>query len=129
MKFRDYLKETYGGLDVLVNNAAIAFKVIKCNIIIYLFYRKQLTRILKFQSAATEPFGVQAEETVRVNYFSLRRVCDALYPLLRPHARVVHVSSSSGRLCNISGKALKQKLSDPNLTEAELDEIMRDFVK
>ncbi|XP_012230090.2 carbonyl reductase [NADPH] 1 [Linepithema humile] len=104
-KFRDYLKNTYGGLDVLVNNAAIAFK-----------------------SAATEPFAVQAEETVRVNYFSLRRVCDALYPLLRPHARVVHVSSSAGRLCNITGKALKQKLSDPNLTEAELDEIMRDFV-
>lgn len=28
-KFRDYLKNTYGGLDVLINNAAIAFKVIK----------------------------------------------------------------------------------------------------
>lgn len=28
-KFRDYLKNQYGGLDVLVNNAAIAFKVIK----------------------------------------------------------------------------------------------------
>lgn len=29
-KFHDYLKNTYGGLDVLVNNAAIAFKVIVC---------------------------------------------------------------------------------------------------
>ena len=27
--FRDYLKNTYGGLDVLVNNAAIMFQVIK----------------------------------------------------------------------------------------------------
>lgn len=27
-KFRDYLQNTYGGLDILVNNAAIAFKVI-----------------------------------------------------------------------------------------------------
>lgn len=25
--FRDYLKKTHGGLDILVNNAAIAFKV------------------------------------------------------------------------------------------------------
>ena len=25
--FADYIKKTYGGLDVLVNNAAIAFKV------------------------------------------------------------------------------------------------------
>ncbi|XP_011695639.1 PREDICTED: carbonyl reductase [NADPH] 1-like [Wasmannia auropunctata] len=104
--FRDYLQDTYGGLDVLVNNAAIAFKM-----------------------NATEPFEVQAEETIRVNYFSLRRVCTALYPLLRLHARVVHVSSSSGRLRNINGTALKQKLADPNLTETELDEIMREFVE
>ncbi|XP_029171003.1 carbonyl reductase [NADPH] 1-like isoform X2 [Nylanderia fulva] len=105
MKFRDYLKNTYGGVDILINNAAIAFK-----------------------NAATEPFGFQAEETIRVNYFSLRRVCTALYPLLRPHARVVHVSSSAGRLCKITGDALKQKLSNPNLTEEELDNIMHEFV-
>ncbi|XP_071555731.1 carbonyl reductase [NADPH] 1-like [Temnothorax nylanderi] len=102
--FRDYLQNTYGGLDVLVNNAAI------------------------FKADATEPFGLQAEETIRVNYFSLRRVCTALYPLLRPHARVVHVSSSAGRLCYITSEALKQKLADPNLTETELDKLMRDFV-
>lgn len=105
MKFRDYVKNTYGGLDILINNAAIAFK-----------------------NAATEPFEFQAEETIRVNYFSLRKVCTALYPLLRPHARVVHVSSSFGRLCNITGKTLKQKLSNPNLTEEELDNIMHEFV-
>ncbi|XP_012531875.1 carbonyl reductase [NADPH] 3 [Monomorium pharaonis] len=104
-QFRDYLKNTYGGLDVLVNNAAIAFK-----------------------NNATEPFGLQAEETIRVNYFSLRRVCTALYPLLRPHARVVHLSSSAGRLRNITGDALKQKLADSNLTETELDKIMQEFV-
>lgn len=78
---------------------------------------------------ATEPFEIQAKETIRVNYFSLRRVCDALYPLLRPHARVVHVSSSAGRLCNITGTELKKKLSDASLTEKELDNIMHEFVK
>ena len=35
-KFRDFIKEKHGGIDVLVNNAGIAFK-----------------------QAATEPFGVQ----------------------------------------------------------------------
>ena len=35
-KLRDFMKEKYGGIDVLVNNAAIAFK-----------------------QAATEPFGEQ----------------------------------------------------------------------
>ncbi|KAG5309980.1 CBR1 reductase, partial [Acromyrmex insinuator] len=102
--FRDYLKNTYGGFDVLVNNAAVAFKV-----------------------NAEESFGEQAEETIRVNYFSLRRVCTALYPLLRLHARVVHISSSAGRLSNITGDA-KKKIDNPNLTEAELDKIMHEFV-
>ncbi|XP_031825848.1 carbonyl reductase [NADPH] 1 [Nomia melanderi] len=103
--FRDYLKNTHGGLDILVNNAAIAFKV-----------------------AATEPFSVQAEETLKVNYFSLRKVCNILYPLLKPHARVVHVSSSCGRLSLIPGESLKKRLSDPNLTEEKLDDIMHEFV-
>ncbi|XP_025262968.1 carbonyl reductase [NADPH] 1 isoform X4 [Camponotus floridanus] len=104
-EFRDYLKNTYGGLDVLINNAAI-----------------------KFNDDAVS-FVTQAEETIRVNYFNLRKVCTAFYPLLRPHARVVHVFSSAGRLCNITGGALKKRLSDPNLTEAELDKIMHEFVK
>lgn len=104
--FRDYLQKTHEGLDILVNNAAIAFKV-----------------------AATEPFAVQAKETLKVNYFSLRKVCDILYPLLKPHARVVHVSSSAGRLSLIPSESLKKRLSDPNLTEEELDNLMRDFVK
>ncbi|EFN69173.1 Carbonyl reductase [NADPH] 1, partial [Camponotus floridanus] len=85
-KFRDYLKNTYGGLDVLINNAAI-----------------------KFNDDAVS-FVTQAEETIRVNYFNLRKVCTAFYPLLRPHARVVHVFSSAGRLCNITGAGIHQSM-------------------
>ncbi|KAG5337379.1 ETFA protein, partial [Acromyrmex charruanus] len=81
-----------------------------------------------FQSDATESFGFQAEETIRINYFSLRRMCTALYPLLRPHARVVHVSSSFGCLSQITGDDLKKKLTNSNLTETELDKIMHEFV-
>lgn len=103
--FHDYLKKTYQGLDILVNNAAIAFK-----------------------TTATEPFSLQAEETLRVNYFSLRKVCSKLYPLLKTHARVVHVSSSSGHLSKIPGESLKKRFSDPNLTEEELDNIMHEFI-
>ncbi|XP_053649583.2 carbonyl reductase [NADPH] 1-like isoform X1 [Cherax quadricarinatus] len=109
--FADYIKKTYGGFDVLVNNAAIAYK-----------------------TAATEPFGEQAENTVRVNFFGTLAVCRSLFPLLRPHARVSTVSSSAGHLLNINGdepaaSALRQKFSSPSLTEEELCDLMNQFVK
>ncbi|KAG7205401.1 hypothetical protein KM043_007395 [Ampulex compressa] len=103
--FRDYLQKTYGGLDVLINNAAIAFK-----------------------TDSTEPFALQAEETVRVNYFALRKVCNILYPLLKPHARVAHLSSSAGLLSKIPSSSLQKRFIDPKLTEEKLDDLMREFV-
>lgn len=42
---------------------------------------------------ATEPFGEQAEVTMRTNFWGTLWVCHALLPLLRPNARVVNVSS------------------------------------
>ncbi|KAA0203609.1 hypothetical protein HAZT_HAZT008226 [Hyalella azteca] len=104
--FATFLKKEYGGLDVLVNNAAIGYK-----------------------EDAPEPYGVQAEHTVRVNYFGLQAVCNALFPLLRPHARVVNVSSSVGHLSWVNGEELRRQLADPALTVEQLDNIMRDFVK
>ena len=39
------------------------------------------------QNDATEPFGEQAEVTLRINYWGLLNVSKALFPLLRSHAR------------------------------------------
>nr|CAD7409723.1 unnamed protein product [Timema cristinae] len=86
--FRDYLQNKYGGLDVLINNAAIAYK-----------------------NSALEPFGEQAENTQRVNYFNLLDVCHSLFPLLRPHARVVNVSSSMGHLTKIPDQEIRNKFA------------------
>ncbi|KAG5868659.1 hypothetical protein JTB14_015667 [Gonioctena quinquepunctata] len=104
-KFKKFIETTHGGLDLLVNNAAIAFK-----------------------NDATEPFAVQAEETVKVNYFSLLRVCEALFPLLRDNAKVVNVSSSAGHLSRIPSAELRSKFSSPNLTIPDLNKLMETFV-
>ncbi|XP_012254714.1 carbonyl reductase [NADPH] 1-like [Athalia rosae] len=104
--FKKYIIDTHGGIDILVNNAAIAFK-----------------------TTATEPFEVQAAETIRVNYFGLLRVSKALFPLLKPHARVVQISSSAGHLVQIPGTDLKAQFSDPGLTEAQLTQLMNQFVE
>lgn len=72
LKLRDYLQSTYGGLDVLINNAAILFK-----------------------ETATEPFSEQVTLTLLTNFFNTYQACNLLFPILKSHARVVNVSKFS----------------------------------
>ncbi|KAK1132402.1 hypothetical protein K0M31_016512 [Melipona bicolor] len=104
--FRNYLAGKYMGVDILVNNAGIAFKV-----------------------PAEEGLYSQALDTLDVNYFGIREVCKSLYPLLNEHARIVHVSSSSARLSLIPKESLREKFSDPNLTESQLDALLDEFLE
>ncbi|XP_041983460.1 carbonyl reductase [NADPH] 1-like [Aricia agestis] len=104
--FRDYLKQKYGGLDVLVNNAAIAFK-----------------------HDAPDPASVQAEQTLFVNYFSLLSACNILFPILRDGARVVNISSSCGHLSHIPSEKLRQRLQEPTLTIEELSQLLKQYVE
>eukprot|EP00061_Rhincodon_typus_P003021 g19093.t1 len=56
-----FMTHKYGGIDVLINNAGIAFKV-----------------------ADTTPFGIQAEVTLATNFFGTRDVCTELLPIIKP---------------------------------------------
>ncbi|XP_065170956.1 carbonyl reductase [NADPH] 1-like [Atheta coriaria] len=100
-----FIKENYEGIDILVNNAAIAFK-----------------------HDATEPFAVQAEQTLETNYFALVKVCQELFPLLKTNARVVNISSSCGHLSKIPSPELKTKFSADSLTVEQLNDLMSQFV-
>merc|ERR1712142_1375569 len=114
IKLRDFMKETYGGIDVLVNNAGIAFK-----------------------NAATEPFGEQAKVTLATNYWANKRACEILFPILNSGARVVDVSSSLGFLGLIGAKSgdkvkaeeLRSILGSPDLSVETLDGLMKNFVE
>jgi carbonyl reductase 1 len=87
-RMRDFMKEKYGGINVLVNNAGLAFK-----------------------NDATEPMALQAEVTCKTNYWSTKNVCDLLFPILKPGARVVNVSSCCGTLSTMPDSDLKKKLA------------------
>jgi carbonyl reductase 1 len=59
------------------------------------------------QGSAVEPFAEQAEVTNRVNYNGTKNVSNALLPLLRPHARVVNVSSLMGKKMSFKSILIK----------------------
>ena len=99
-----HLKKEYGGLDILVNNAGIATK----------------------GDAFDEDV---ARTTLATNYYGTRDAYRILSPLLRPHARVVNVSSMAGRsaLRKMSDDR-RAKLMREDLTQPQLDALMDDFV-
>ena len=107
IKFAKYIKENHGGIDILINNAGIAFKY-----------------------NATEPFAQQAKVTIKTNYFSTKKVCEHLFPLLRSGARVANLSSMAGFLPLIPGDHLRNKFasSDSSLSIQNLDGLMKDFI-
>ncbi len=75
-----------GGLDVLVNNAAINYDT--------------------WQGAVDADLD-EVGETLDTNLFGTWRVTQALLPLLQqsPHARIVNVSSGAGALSEMGGRA------------------------
>lgn len=65
-------------------------------------------------------------EVIRINYFGTLNLCNALFPLLRNHARVVHVSSAAGLVYFVRNEYFRNKLMKPNLTINEIDAIMKE---
>ncbi|XP_053399798.1 carbonyl reductase [NADPH] 1-like [Mercenaria mercenaria] len=105
-RMKAFLQKTYTGLDILVNNAGIAFKM-----------------------AAKEPFAQQAEVTVATNFWGTLNVCKGLFPLLKPHARVVNVSSmSSSSAAKKCSPEMRSKFLVPDLDVAKVEELMTKFV-
>jgi carbonyl reductase 1 len=75
------------------------------------------------------PILTQAQETIRVNFTSTLNVCNALFPLLRPHARVVNVASRLGMLSFITDTDVQRKLASENLTVGQVQNILNDFIE
>ncbi len=53
------------------------------------------------------------DTTFATNFYGLIDVCDAFFPIMKPHGRVVHVASSSGKHAfNNMSKAWRDKVCD-----------------
>lgn len=102
---KQHILDEYGGLDVLVNNAAIAYR-----------------------AASTVPFIDQARETVSINFTGTLNVSRAFIPMLRPHARIVNVSSAISSL-SLLQKHLQERFMKPNVSEEEVVGLMDEFLQ
>lgn len=81
------------------------------------------------KGADTTPFAEQARNTIRINFTGTLNLCNALFPLLRDHARVVNVSSRLGMLKNCKDAGLRNRLSNVNATVDDVVSGMDYFVK
>ncbi|KAI3363468.1 hypothetical protein L3Q82_012084 [Scortum barcoo] len=103
-----FFKEKYGGVDILVNNAGIAFK-----------------------TADPAPFPVQAEVTLKTNFFATRDMLTHFMPIIKAGGQVVNVSSFVGSQATLNqcSPALQERFRSEDITEEELVGLMQRFVE
>jgi carbonyl reductase 1 len=103
--FVKHIQEKFGRVDVLVNNAAFAFK-----------------------NADPTPFREQCGPTLKVNFYGTVDLTNRMMGLLRAGAdpRVVSVASMAGRLSQVS-PALQAEFSSAALTMPSLFNLVQDF--
>lgn len=101
------IAKRFGAIDVLINNASMAYK-----------------------HADQTPWVQKTRTTVTTNFFGTLAVCQALLPLVRDGGRVITVASMSGHLSVLPDKALRREfaLADSVLTLERLAQLMAQFV-
>ncbi|KAL4621856.1 hypothetical protein ACB092_06G258700, partial [Castanea dentata] len=128
----DFIKTEFGKLDILVNNARIGGVKFDSDVtkwIEFFLLLQQGDGIVQRKLIQTYEL---AEECLKTNYYRAKRTAEALISLLQlsNSPRIVNVSSSAGQLKNIPNEWAKRVLcDDENLTEAEVDEVLEEFLK
>ena len=104
--FHKAIEERHGKVDVLINNAGMAFK-----------------------NADPTPFKGQCKPTLDVNFKGTFDFTEQMLPLIRQghDARIVNVASGSGYLSQLRSKELQSKFSSPSLTKEELFALVNKF--
>lgn len=105
-RFVETLKQKYGEVACLINNAGFAFK-----------------------SSATEPVGTQASVTCAINYYGTRDLTMAMCPLFKAGSRIVNVASGSGRRALEQMNAERRhRLMNKKATISDIDQVTAEYL-
>ncbi|KDP42906.1 hypothetical protein JCGZ_23848 [Jatropha curcas] len=132
----NFIKNRFGRLDILVNNAGASGVVVDEDRLRALNIDPETwlsgKAINMIQEVIITTYE-KAEECLNTNYYGVRRVTEALIPLLQlstSGARIVNVSSLRGELRRIPSEELRNELNDiETLTEEKLEAILKRFLR
>ncbi|CAH2232586.1 carbonyl reductase [NADPH] 1-like [Pararge aegeria] len=94
--FAEHLKQTHGGLDILINNAAL------------------------ITSNFTETTYEDSVRVIDANYFSILTIQEYMFPILKDNARVINISSDCGHISNLKNTYWINRLTKQDI---KLDDI------
>ncbi|CAH2049542.1 unnamed protein product, partial [Iphiclides podalirius] len=103
-KLANTLKEKHGGIDILINNAAVI----------------------------TENFSETTYEdsvnVLTVNYYSLLTIQKYVFPILKDNARVINISSDAGHISNLENPYWIKRLTKEDLKLEDIDAFVTWFL-
>ncbi|WVZ74450.1 hypothetical protein U9M48_022629 [Paspalum notatum var. saurae] len=128
-RLSDFVRNKFGKLDVLVNNAGIMGVTMEFGgeeAVKEMIAGKDQNEIAAWLKQRTTQNTQQGEECLKINYHGTKTVTEALLPLVQSSCdgRIVNVTSAFGLLRFFSGEELRQELSSVDtLSKQRLDEL------
>ena len=83
---------------------------------------------IAYKGNSTAPDIEQATVTTGVNFTGTLNMMRSFTPIVKPHGRIVNVASFVGHLSRLASSDLRDRFSNPSLTEAELVSLMEEFI-
>ena len=83
---------------------------------------------MAYKGSSTAPDVEQATVTTSVNFTGTLNMMRSFTPIVRPHGRIVNVASFTGQLSRLASSDLRDRFSNPSLTEVELVSLMEEFI-
>nr|XP_026490459.1 carbonyl reductase [NADPH] 1-like [Vanessa tameamea] len=105
VRFRDHIKDNHGGLDILINNAAIVDSDLRSS---------------NYENS---------KNVIDINFKSVITIQELIYPLVRNNGRILNISSDCGHLSNLRNKNWIERLSKKNLKIEDLYEFVDWFLE